>query len=401
MSAQNARMFELLRNVHVHGPRPLGKRDVLVAAGTVLAIEAELAPPAKLAVRVRDFAGRRLIPGLIEGHAHVTGGGGEAGFKTRVPPVDPSRFTSSGVTSVVGLLGTDDCVRSTAELVAATYALRECGLNAWCYSGGYHFPPTTLTGSVRKDVALIEPILGVGELAISDRRSSQPTFDELLRVASDAYVGGLMSGKCGVTHLHLGDGERGLEFVRRALGESELPPSIWFPTHVNRRKALFEEACALTDRGVTIDVTAFPVEDGEEAWSAAQAFERYLAAGRDPERLTISSDSGGCLPVFDEEGRVARMDVGSPRALARTLKELVDRGVPLERALLPFTSNVARILRLAGHGVIAVGSPANLVVLDESAEVSDVMCAGRWHLIDGESVVRGPFESPQEPGVPR
>ncbi|MCE9595660.1 MAG: beta-aspartyl-peptidase [Planctomycetes bacterium] len=394
-------MFELLRNVLVHGPKLLGKRDVLVAAGRVLAIDVELAAPPKLAVRVRDFAGRRLIPGLIEGHAHVTGGGGEAGFKTRVPPVEPSRFTRAGVTAVVGLLGTDDCARTTEELVAATYALRECGLNAWCYSGGYHFPPTTLTGSVRKDVALIDPILGVGELALSDRRSSQPTFDELLRVASDAYVGGLMSGKAGVTHLHLGDGERGLELVRRALDECELPPAIWFPTHVNRRKALFEEACALTDRGVTIDVTAFPVEEGEDAWSAARALERYLAAGRHPERITTSSDSGGCLPVFDADGRVARMDVGSPRELARTLKELVDRGLPLERALPPFTSNVARVLRLAGHGVIEVGAPANFVVLDESAEVSDVMCAGRWHLIDGESVVRGPFESPHEPGVSR
>ncbi|MBI5434067.1 MAG: beta-aspartyl-peptidase [Planctomycetes bacterium] len=391
-------MLELLKNVDVFAPEALGVRDVLVASGKVLAVERGLSLPAKLGgvdVRVRDFAGRRVIPGLIEGHAHVTGGGGEAGFKTRVPPVEPSRFTRAGVTSVVGLLGTDDCVRSPAELVAATYALRECGLGAWCYSGGYHFPPATLTGSVRRDVALVEPILGVGELALSDRRSSQPTFDELLRVASDAYVGGLMSGKAGVAHLHLGDGLRGLELVRRALDESELPASIWFPTHVNRRKALFDEACELTTRGVTIDVTAFPVDegdDGEDAWSAADALARYFASGRDPARITISSDSGGCLPVFDAEGRIARMDVGSPAALAGTLRELVDRGLALEKVLPAFTSNVARVLRLSGRGRIESGGSADFTILDERSRVSDVMCAGLWHVIDGEPIVRGPFE---------
>lgn len=385
-------MFELLKNVDVHAPERRGKRDVLVAAGKVLAIESELSAPAGIATNVRDFRGRTLVPGLIEGHAHVTGGGGEAGFATRVPPVPPSRFTLAGVTSVVGLLGTDDCVRSTAELVAATYALRECGLGAWCYSGGYHVPPTTLTGSVRRDVALVEPIVGVGEVAVSDRRSSQPTFDELLRLASEAYVGGLMSNKAGVTHLHLGDGERGLEFVRRALAESELPASIWYPTHVNRRKALFDEACALTARGVTIDVTAFPVEDGEDAWSAADALLAYLERGGDPTRITISSDSGGCLPEFDASGRIVAMGVGAPSALSSTLAELVRRGLPLERALPAFTTNVARTLRLSDRGRIDSGLPADFAVLDESQHVTDVMAAGRWHVIDGEPVVRGPFE---------
>lgn len=385
-------VLQLLRDVDVFAPEARGRQDVLVAAGRVLAVERSLSAPSGLATNVRDFAGRRMVPGLIEAHAHVTGGGGEAGFATRVPPVPPSRFTRAGVTSVVGLLGTDDCVRSTAELVAATYALRECGLGAWCYSGGYHLPPTTLTGSLRRDVALVEPILGVGEIAISDRRSSQPTFDELLRLASEAYVGGLMANKAGVTHLHLGDGERGLELVRRALDECELPAAIWYPTHVNRRKALFDEACALTARGVTIDLTAFPVAEGEDAWSAAQALERYLAGGGDPTRVTISSDSGGCLPAFDASGRIVKMGVGSPSALASTLAELAARGLPLERALPAFTSNVARVLRLADRGRIESGSSADFAVLDERNRVTDVMCAGRWHVIDGEPVVLGPFE---------
>ena len=99
-----------------------------------------------------------------------------------------------------------------------------------------------LTGSVRSDLVLLEPLLGIGELAISDHRSSQPTLDEILRLAADAHVAGLMTGKAGILHLHLGDGPRGLELVRRALEQSEIPARVFNPTHVNRRKALFAEA---------------------------------------------------------------------------------------------------------------------------------------------------------------
>src|SRR5690606_39548569 len=105
-----------------------------------------------------------------------------------------------------------------------------------------------------------DALIGIGEVAISDHRSSQPTLDELLRLASEAHVAGLMTGKAGIVHLHLGDGARGLDLVRRALDGSELPPRVFHPTHVNRRRALFEESLELAGRGATIDVTAFPVE---------------------------------------------------------------------------------------------------------------------------------------------
>src|SRR5690606_23628728 len=199
-----------------------------------------------------------LIPGLIDAHVHVTGGGGEAGFHTRAPAPPLSRYTTAGVTTVVGLLGTDDLTRTTGGLLAQVRALRAEGLTAYAWTGGYHLPPTTLTGSIRGDIVHLAEVIGFGELAISDHRSSQPTFEEVVRVASECHVAGLMTGKAGVLHLHLGDGERGLGLVRRALDETELPPRTFHPTHVNRRRALFDEALALTARGVTIDVTAFP-----------------------------------------------------------------------------------------------------------------------------------------------
>jgi beta-aspartyl-dipeptidase (metallo-type) len=384
--------MQLLRNADLYDPQPKGRASLLIGGERILWIGDELELPASLGVTVRDLEGRRVIPGLIDCHVHLTGGGGEAGMHTRVPPLQLSRLTGGGITTAIGLLGTDDTVRSTAELVATARGLIAEGMSAWCYTGGYHVPPATLTGSVRGDIAHIDLILGVGELAISDHRSSQPTLDELLRIAGDAHVGGLMTGKAGIVHLHLGDGGRGLELVRRAIGQSELPPSVFNPTHVNRRKALFEEACDLAKQGSVVDITAFPVEEGEDAWSAPEALTRYLEAGLPPNRVTVSSDGGGCLPVFDADGRVSRMDVGRPSAMAEALKALLACGQPLERILPAFTSNQANLLLLPRKGHLTAGSDADLVVLDEEGAVSDVMARGAWHVMEGRSVIRGLLE---------
>jgi beta-aspartyl-dipeptidase (metallo-type) len=384
--------MELLRNAELYDPQPKGRAHLLIAGESIVWIGAE-APvlPRSLGVTERDLEGQRVIPGLIDSHVHLTGGGGEAGPETRVPPLMLSRLTAGGVTTAIGVLGTDDTVRSPAELVTTARGLIAEGLSAFCHTGGYHVPPVTVTGSVRQDIVLIDLILGVGELAISDHRSSQPTLDELLRIAGDAHVAGLMSGKAGIVHLHVGDGPRGLELVRQALETSELPARVFNPTHVNRRKPLFQEALALAKRGCTVDITAFPIEEGDDAWSASEALTRYLEAGLPTERVTVSSDGGGCLPVFDSEGRVAAMDVGSPAAMAETLKQLLQCGQPLERVLPAFTANPARLLRLR-KGTLIPGADADLVVLDGDGNVEDVMARGRWHVLAGEPAVRGTFE---------
>jgi beta-aspartyl-dipeptidase (metallo-type) len=386
-------MLTLLKNAELYDPAPRGRQHLLIAGETLVWVGRDLpALDRGLGVVEEDLEGRRVIPGLIDGHVHLTGGGGEAGPHTRVPPVALSRLTAGGVTTAVGVLGTDDTVRSTAELVTVARGLIQEGLSAWCHTGGYHVPLTTATGSVRLDLVLIDLVIGVGELAISDHRSSQPTLEELLRIAADAHVGGLMSGKAGIVHLHVGDGEAGLEPVRQALQRSELPAAVFNPTHVNRKRRLFDEALALAERGCTVDITAFPVEEGEDAWPAEEALVRYLDAGLPAERVTVSSDGGGCLPAFDAEGRVSAMDVGSPGATGDTLHTLLRCGQPLERVLPAFTSNPARLLRLERKGRLAAGADADLVVLDRDGGVADVMARGRWHVRKDEAVRRGTFE---------
>ena len=387
-------MLQILRNAQVFSPAPLGICDLVVAAGKIVWVGNDLPViGGGLIVDERDLAEARVIPGFIDCHVHLTGGGGESGAASRVPPIGLSRFTSGGTTSVVGVLGTDDLTRSTASLVVAARGLMEEGLSAWCMTGGYHLPPTTLTGSVRGDIVHIDRIIGVGEIALSDHRSSQPTLDELLRVAGDAHVAGLMTGKAGLAHLHLGDGERGLDLVRQCLEVSEIPARVFHPTHVNRRRALFEEALDLVRHGCSIDVTSFPEEDeGQEGVSAIDAVEAYWQSGLPAENLTVSSDAGGSLPVFDEDGRVRQMDVGQPSALATTLLSLLQRGHELEAILPPFTSNVAGLFRLTGKGKIEVDADADLVVLDEQDAITDVMAMGRWHIRQDQTIVHGTFE---------
>ena len=386
-------MLTLLTNANIYAPESLGIGHLVLGGEKVLHVGAEIPDiDASLLAETLDLQGAALIPGLVDSHVHVTGGGGEGGFSTRVPAVPLSQFTMAGVTSVVGLLGNDDETRSMANLLARTRALCEEGLSAWCWTGGYHVPVATLTGSVRGDMVNIDRIIGLGELAISDHRSSQPTFDELARLASEVYVGGMLSGKAGILHLHLGDGERGLELVRRLLDETELPPGMFHPTHVNRRRALFEEACELAGRGVTVDLTAAPVENEKEELTAEDAWEHFHAQGCLPHQLTMSTDSGGCLPVFDSGGRMLSMGVASSSTLVEALGNLVGRGHAMETVLPCMTSNVARLLRLDSKGRIEAGRDADLVCLGSDLDVQQVFARGRSMVRGGNPLVSGTFE---------
>lgn len=387
-------MITLIKNANIYTPEAIGMGYLLLGGGKILRVGSgvpefdEALPDITL-----DMDGAPVGPGLVDCHVHVTGGGGEDGFATQAPPVPLTRFTRHGVTSVVGLLGTDDETRTTASLLARTRALREEGLSAWCWTGGYHVPATTLTGSVRSDVVNIDCIIGLGELAISDHRSSQPTFEELARLASEVHVAGLLSKKAGVVHLHLGDGVRRLELVRRLLNETELPPRVFHPTHVNRSKELFDEALELSHRNVVIDVTAFPVEEGENAWSAADAWERFHEKSCPAENLTISSDGGGCLPHFDDNGEMVKMTFATSAGLSATITELTRRGHSLDRVLPSMTSNVSRLLRLPGKGKVVQGYDADLVFFTEDHHVRHVMARGNWMVQDGSPCLKGTFEA--------
>ena len=381
----------LIKNATLYSPKNLGLVHLMIAGGKVVYIGKKCPTLGdELAIQTVDVEGHAVIPGFIDAHTHITGGGGEAGFSTRVPPVPLSQFTRAGVTTVVGLLGTDDLTRNTESIIAQVYALREEGLSAYCYTGGYHLPPTTLTGSVKSDIVFIEPIVGVGELAISDHRSSQPTLNELLKVASEAHVARLMTGKAGTLHLHLGDGERGLSLIREALDTAEIPARTYNPTHINRRKALFDEACELAKQGCWVDVTAF--ETGDVGYEPAEALMRYMGQDLPQDKLTISSDGGGCLPCFDSHGHMTKMDFASSSSMTEVFYQLLDEGISMEACLPFFTSNVADLMNFKNKGRLTLGCDADLLILDPNMRIKHVMAQGLWHVFDTHIIKKGSFE---------
>jgi beta-aspartyl-dipeptidase (metallo-type) len=384
-------MIHLLQHATVYTPELLGTADVLIAGGQILAIAPTIpVPNVPWPIDVHDLRGKVLAPGLIDLHTHLTGGGGEGGAHTRVPAPQLTDLTLAGVTTAIGLLGTDGSTRTIAELLACARALDTLGITTFCYTGAYEVPPPTLTGSVRGDIVHIDRIVAVGEVAISDHRSSQPTFEEFIRLAADAHVAGMMTGKAGLLHLHMGDGARGLELVRRALQETEIPARVFHPTHCNRNFKLWEEAKALSTQGPTLDITAFPPDDAGP--SAATAIHDYLTSGLDPTRITLSSDGGGCLPDFDAAGNLVHMEVGSSRSLLECLRDVVAKGIPVADALALVTSNAATLFRLHGKGQLAVGRDADLVVLEPDLTVWGTLAKGRWLVRDGVPTTRGPFE---------
>jgi beta-aspartyl-dipeptidase (metallo-type) len=387
-------MLKLIQNARIFDPDPVGLKSVLIGGGQILhigddplqALEMQAAK-----VDVHDAQGAMVIPGLIDTHAHLTGGGGEDGPATRVPAPFMTRFIEAGITTVVGVLGTDGTTRTMRDLVATTYGLRQEGLSAYCYTGSYELPVKTLMGSVRDDLVFVDPVIGVGELAISDHRSSQPALQEILRVASDCHVGGMMAQKAGILHLHLGDGARGLDLVRQALDATEIPARTFHPTHVNRQKVLFEEAIELAGQGCTVDVTAFEV--GDEGYNVEDAIELWWDRKCPPAHLTVSSDGGGCLPEFDAHGHMTAMDVGKPISVFHALRQLLQRGHAPEQVLPFFTANAADLLRLSFKGRIRAGKDADLVILDASFQVSDVMAGGQWMMQEKVITHPGLFES--------
>ena len=385
----------LLKNVDVHAPAAMGRADILAGGGRILRIEPGITLPSAYVEEV-DASGLIAVPGFIDGHVHMMGGGGEGGYATRTPELMLSDAIRGGVTTVVGCLGTDGVTRTPAGLLAKAKSLDEEGISTFIYTGHYAVPVQTLTGSIERDLLLIDKVIGVGEIALSDHRSNQPTFDEFARLASEARRGGILSGKAGVVNVHMGDGRRGLALLRRIIEETEIPAAQFLPTHIGRNPSLFEEGVAYAKAGGLVDFTTSTVPaylaDGEVKCS--EGLREMLDAGVDVSRITFTSDGQGSLPVFDAEGRFERLDVGRVTSLLAAVRDaiLVER-IPLETALQAITSNPARILKLGGKGRLAPGADADLALLDPATlDIRGVIARGRWMMRDGELLVKGTFE---------
>ncbi|HKI06378.1 MAG TPA: beta-aspartyl-peptidase [Thermoanaerobaculia bacterium] len=365
-------MLTLIENAEIYAPEPRGRQSILLIGDKIARIgevDARVAASVlEMELEVIDAKGCVVTPGFIDPHSHLIGGSGEEGFASRSPALQLSEIVAWGITTVVGCLGVDATTRSPISLLAQVKGLREDGITAFLYTGHYGIPPATITGSVRNDLLIVEEVIGVGEIAISDHRAPQPTPEELARVVVDSHVGGLLSRKAGITHFHVGESPRRLKPLFDLLeAYPEIEPAFLYPSHLNRSHELQDEGIELARRGSFVDMDA--AEDDMGCW-----VRRYFDEGGDPCRLTLSSDS----------------DSSAPRQLYQVVQEsILKYGLTLEQVLPLVTVNTATVLKLKDKGRLEPGLDADLLVLRrDSLEIVEVIARGKRMVKKGNLAVQ-------------
>ncbi|UYG95525.1 beta-aspartyl-peptidase [Cytobacillus firmus] len=391
-------MLTLIKNAEIYSPHFLGKKDMLLVHNKIGYIRDSIELPelSFADIEVINAEGKMAVPGFIDSHVHIIGGGGEGSYKTRTPEIQLTDATLSGITTLVGVIGTDGTTRTMASLIAKARALEEEGITCYVQTGSYQVPVKTLTGKIEDDLILIDKIIGVGEIAIADHRSSQPTVEEMAKIASAARVGGMLSGKAGIVNVHVGDSYDHLRLLEDIAENTDIPIKQFYPTHINRNPHLFEAGIRYAKNGGYVDFTTSSIpkflEEGEVKCS--KALRIMLDEGVPAGQITFTSDGQASLPDFNEQGELIGLQIGKVSTLFSEVRDaILQEGVSIENALSVITKNPASILRLHQKGKIEEGKDADLVFLNkETLAIETVYSLGRKMVEDGKAVVKGTFE---------
>lgn len=375
----------LIKNADVYAPEHLGTRDIFLAGGKIVAM-AEKLDVTLPDLEVIDAAGYIVAPGLVDQHIHITGGGGEGGWHSRCPELVFSELVKAGVTTFLGVSGTDSMTRSVENLLAKVRGLKNEGASGWMWTSNYAYPVTTITKDVRTDMLAIPEVLGV-KIALGDHRSSFPNQHEIMQILADVRVSGMLTGKTGFLHVHLGDFPYSFDIFDECVAQG-MPIKHIRPTHVARHPEVFRRACEFAKKGGFIDITT---GGGNYMGSAADAVRTALADGVPFDRITLSSDGHGSMPRFNEAGEMVGLGIGSIMCDIETIRELKDE-LGVEKALTPMTKTVAGALGLETKGGIAVGKDADLLFLTKDLDIDWVFMMGKVAMRKGEVVMKGAFE---------
>jgi len=390
-------MIKLIKNGEVYNPEYLGKRDILIIGDKIGYIEENIElPDSFLDIELIDAKGKLVVPGFIDSHVHICGGGGEGSFKSRTPEINLTDITTGGVTTVIGVLGTDGTTRTMTNLLAKARGLEEEGITCFIHTGSYQIPVRTITGNIQDDIILIDKIIGSGEISLADHRSSQPTSAELARLTAETRVGGILSGKAGIVNIHMGDSKDTTKLLLDVVENYDIPITQFLPTHMNRNPYLFEDAIEYAKKGGYVDFTTSTtekfLEEGEVP--CGKALKTMLEAGVSNKNITFTSDGQGSLPDFNEKGEYIGLQVGKVTSLYEKVKESIQTfNVSIEESLRPITSNPADILKLQSKGYIKEKNDADIVLLDkDSLEIDTVIAMGKIMIKEKNIIVKGTFE---------
>ncbi|MEG0371117.1 MAG: beta-aspartyl-peptidase [Clostridium sp.] len=378
----------LIKNIKTFAPQNIGEMDILIIGENITYISEDITLPIGNFPEYNTINGENLyaLPGIIDLHIHFAGAGGEGGFKTRTNELSFQTIIESGITTCVGLLGTDGATRSMQNLLAKAYSLEEMGISTYIWTGSYQLPLTPLTNSIKSDIIFIPKIIGVGEVALSDHRSSHPNNHDLIHLASTARNAGLLSGKCGITHFHLGDGNEFLSPIKSIIENSNIPYSNILPTHINRNTPLFKECIDYCKSGGLVDITTGIRPNNDDVIAPSHALVTLLENGCNIDNITMSSDAGGSMPIFSSDGTLKSIDTSSPSTNLDVFRDLISMGVDISIAIKPFTSSPAKILKLNKKGHIKEGYIADIMLLDKDFNLHSLISQGKL-IISNYSII--------------
>ena len=373
-------MFRLLKNGHVYAPKDIGIKDILLWEDRIIKIGEDLKIPDGFEGEESDFSGRLIIPGIVDTHVHITGGGGEGGFTTRTSEITFEEIAEAGVTTLVGVLGTDGYARRVEDVLVKCMALREQGFDCYFLTGSYTFPIVTMRGSVAEDIIFNEYCLGTGEVAHCDHRGSLMRYEEFVRLAADTRNGARLAGLKGVLNIHLGNYPDPADFFIRACEEDITFRPLIVPTHVTRKFEVFESCLKFLEYGGQIDITAGSDSDAaQNSCGSVDGLEIIYKKYGSLDRVSMTSDGNGSMPVWDEFGNMIGMGKGSSKVLLADLKKAAQRGViPFEEVLRTMTTTPAANYGLKNSaGTITENGAANFAVLDENLDLAMTILNGK------------------------
>ncbi len=390
----------LIKNGDLYAPKHKREKDILVINDKIVLIDQNILTSALNVIdkniKIIDASKCIIIPGHIDQHVHINGAGGEGGPQYRTPPIQLSEFVKAGITSVVGLLGTDGFARSLKALLMKARALEQEGISTWIYTGAYQYPSPTITESILSDIILIDKVIGV-KIALSDHRTSHPTLDEFKKVTSEARAAGVLAGKAGVVHIHMGGEKLGLSYLFDIIRNTEIPIEQFAPTHLNKKdEELFRQVVEFGKIGGYIDLTtgASGEEKSSKNIKPGKAIRRLLKNDVPIEKITISSDGNGSLPKFNEKKEWVGMRIASVSSLHEEFINMVkEEKISIEEAIHVTSTNIAKHLKLDKKGEIRAGKDADIIALDkDTLKIKYVIAQGKILMEDEEVVKFGTFE---------
>ena len=117
------------------------------------------------------------------------------------------------------------------------------------------------------------------------------------------------------------------------------------------------------------------------------------------DRITVSSDSNGSIPHFDDQGKLLGLTIATQEDLLEKLRVLVKKKIlSLPDSLRLFSTNSAHFYKFDQKGEIQAGKDADMLLLDKDHNLTDSFARGQRMLAEGKLMVRSTFHLEKKRG---